>query len=215
MRPHCARWCDRSRRSWWRTGPARGATVSLLPCSPCRPATGATHRMGRLARRSRCQLPARPRTGRPRQVASGVYGRACERLCVPVAVCGHSHAWAGGAGTDTQRAIPGSDLFRVRVLTGQALNIKWITERHRLRAPVHSCFSRASSLPGGKSNEDIDRLHASRTRGRDHGNYLLRQRWRHHYHYCGDQHSSHCSQVVYGPERLPLRSRGSQRRVLP
>jgi hypothetical protein len=32
------------------------------------------------------QLPARTTTGRPRQLASVVYGRACQRLCLPVAV---------------------------------------------------------------------------------------------------------------------------------
>jgi hypothetical protein len=34
----------------------------------------------------RCELPARPTAGRPRQLASAVYGHACWWLCVPVAV---------------------------------------------------------------------------------------------------------------------------------
>jgi hypothetical protein len=44
-----------------------------------------------------------------------------------------------------------------------------------LHALCTACSARASSLPGGKSNEEIDRLHSRRHHGHDHGNYRLRQ----------------------------------------
>ena len=60
---------------------------------------------------SRCELQARARSGRAGQVASGVYGRACERLCGPVAVVPAVRAWRSDV-TSPEAVDPGERVYR-------------------------------------------------------------------------------------------------------
>lgn len=159
-------------------------------------------------------------------LSSDLRGVVRTRLLVSVAVSGDRYSLGYSVANASQEVNDGGGCSR-------QLSRRWPPHESRQRPPdttayqldygkdsvshalCTACSSRASLLPGGKSNEETDRLHARRYLGRDHGNYRLRQRWQQHHHHHGSQRSSLCSHHIYGQERLPLRPCASQRRVLP